>query len=184
MFKYSIHLAWSDEDECYVATIPELPGLSALGDTPEEAVIEAKIAAEGFIAVLKEDGEKVPDPQKTKRYSGQTRLRLPLSLHERLAKEAEREGVSLNSYMVYLLSSNLNINAVRKQLVNLGKGWVQGSGAAPQRFLKTTSRPHMQTSGVSASAVYDLLRSSRIIEFSKKYSSTEMKKEVSYERRN
>jgi len=56
MFKYSVNTYWSDEDEGYVAFIPELPGLSAFGDTPEEAVAEAKIAADGFIKVLQEDG--------------------------------------------------------------------------------------------------------------------------------
>ena len=53
---------WSDEDESYVATIPEFPGLSAFGDTPEEAAEEAKIAAEGFIQVFKEDGRTLNMP--------------------------------------------------------------------------------------------------------------------------
>ena len=44
MFKYSINLTWSDEDNCYVATVSEFPGLSAFGDTPEEAAEEASPA--------------------------------------------------------------------------------------------------------------------------------------------
>jgi predicted RNase H-like HicB family nuclease len=62
IFKYSVQLSWSDEDECYIATIKEFPGLSAFGDTPEEAAHEARIAAEGMIEDLKEDGEDVPEP--------------------------------------------------------------------------------------------------------------------------
>lgn len=62
MFKYSIQLFWSEEDDSYVATIEEFPGLSAFGDTPEEAAREARIAAEGFIKVLQEDGELIPEP--------------------------------------------------------------------------------------------------------------------------
>ncbi|MEW6663800.1 MAG: type II toxin-antitoxin system HicB family antitoxin [Thermodesulfobacteriota bacterium] len=62
MFKYSLQLFWSEEDDSYVATIEEFPGLSAFGDTPEEAAREARIAAEGFIKVLEEDGELIPKP--------------------------------------------------------------------------------------------------------------------------
>jgi antitoxin HicB len=62
MFKYSIHLDWSNEDDCYLATIKEFPGLSAFGDTPEQAAHEAQIAAEAMIEVMKEDGEEIPAP--------------------------------------------------------------------------------------------------------------------------
>ncbi len=67
MFKYSMNLIWSNEDDCYVALVPEFPGLSAFGDTPEEAVSEAKSAAKGFIAVLKEDHGVIPEPRVLKR---------------------------------------------------------------------------------------------------------------------
>ncbi len=48
MYKYSINVVWSDEDECYIATIPEFKGLSAFGDTQEEAIQEAFVALEGL----------------------------------------------------------------------------------------------------------------------------------------
>jgi predicted RNase H-like HicB family nuclease len=67
MFKYSIHLDWSSEDDCYLATINEFPGLSAFGDTPEQAAHEAQIAAEAMIEILKEDGEEIPAPALTRR---------------------------------------------------------------------------------------------------------------------
>ncbi|MFW5488407.1 MAG: toxin-antitoxin system HicB family antitoxin [Desulfovibrio sp.] len=41
-----------------------------------------------------------------KSFSGQLRLRMPSSLHRELSEKAEQEGVSLNSYLVYLLSKN------------------------------------------------------------------------------
>ncbi len=104
MFKYSISLSWSDEDEGYIAVIPELPGLSAFGETPEEAAKEVINASEGYIEVLKEDGCELPEPERIKTFSGQTRLRLPKSLHASLSAEAEKEGVSLNTYIVSLLS--------------------------------------------------------------------------------
>ena len=107
MLNYSITLMWSDEDDCYIATIPELPGLSSHGETTEEALEQAKLAAEGYIEILAEDGDPIPEPLKVKNYSGNLRVRLPKSLHERLAKEAGREDISLNSLVIHLLSGNL-----------------------------------------------------------------------------
>lgn len=51
-----------------------------------------------FIDSALKKGEKLPEPQR--RYSGNLRLPLPISLHGRLAREAEREGVSLNQWIV------------------------------------------------------------------------------------
>lgn len=116
MFKYSINMAWSDEDEGYIATIPEFPGLSAFGDTPEQAAKEARIAAKGFIEVFREDGCKLPEPEKTMRYSGQIRLRFPKTLHAKLSEEAKREDVSLNTYLVHLLSENHIIHNIECKL--------------------------------------------------------------------
>lgn len=76
MFKYSITLDWSTEDDCYLATIKEFPGLSAFGDTPEEAAHEAQVAAEGMIEVMKEDGQEIPEPTITRRQHEATGARI------------------------------------------------------------------------------------------------------------
>jgi predicted RNase H-like HicB family nuclease len=115
VFKYSIDLIWSDEDEGYIATIPEFPGLSAFGSTAEEALKEAKIAAKGFIKVFKEDGCKLPEHERLKSFSGQLRVRIPKSLHAALSSEAEREGISLNTYIVCLLSEKNSVWQIKKE---------------------------------------------------------------------
>lgn len=56
-----------------------------------------------LIADAKKRGQSFPAPRK--RFSGNRRLRLPESLHARLAREAEREGVSLNQWLVTRLAS-------------------------------------------------------------------------------
>ncbi len=119
MDKYSINIMWSEEDEGYIATIPEFPGLSAFGENPEEAIEEAKLALEGFIEVYHEDGCKVPKPQTMETFSGQTRLRLPKNLHAKLSRQAKREDVSLNTYLVQLLTEGHVKNQIGQQLTGL-----------------------------------------------------------------
>ena len=125
MFKYSVYSAWSDEDGGYIATISEFPGLSGFGETIEEAVEEAKIAAEGFIEVYEEDGEDLPEPIKVSAFSGQTRLRIPKSLHASLSQEAQTEGVSLNTYIVQLLSERNSFKKVERKLEDMGRSLVE-----------------------------------------------------------
>ena len=63
---------------------------------------------EGWIEAKLEAGFQVPVPIDIEKYSGKFVLRLPKSLHAKLAKEAEQEGASLNQYTLYKLShSNL-----------------------------------------------------------------------------
>lgn len=112
MLQYSININWSNEDGGYIATIPEFKNLSAFGVTYEEALKEAEVVVEGYIEELNEKNLPIPYPNVLSTYSGQTRLRMPLDLHQRLAEEAQRQEVSLNSYMVYLLSMNYAIDKV------------------------------------------------------------------------
>jgi len=104
MDKYSISVQWSNADNGYIATIPELPGLSAFGKTIEKALEELIVAKEAYIEVFEEDGCRLPEPDVLNNYSGQTRLRLPKTLHAELSRAAKNEGVSFNTYLIHLLS--------------------------------------------------------------------------------
>ena len=106
-FQYAVNLVWSSEDEGYVATVPELPGLSAFGETVEEAAREAACAAEAFVEVLAESGSPIPSPLELPLFSGQFRVRVPVSMHETLVARARHEGVSLNTLIVSLLAEGL-----------------------------------------------------------------------------
>jgi predicted RNase H-like HicB family nuclease len=57
---YQITIAWSEEDEGYVASIPALRHCIAFGTTPEKAVKEVKLAATEVIKVMKADGRPLP----------------------------------------------------------------------------------------------------------------------------
>jgi predicted RNase H-like HicB family nuclease len=60
--RYLVELFWSDEDEGYVAVVPDLPGCSAVGTTPEEAAREIADAIEAWIAACRAAGDPVPEP--------------------------------------------------------------------------------------------------------------------------
>jgi len=104
-FPYRIVVEWSEADRAYVARVPALPGCAAHGRSAEAAAREARRAAQAMLAVLREDGDTPPPADATADYSGQLRLQLPRSLHERLAGLADAEGVSLNQLLVVLLAS-------------------------------------------------------------------------------
>ena len=93
-----------DESGDYFATVQEFDGCMSHGDTYDEAFENIQEAMKGWIETKLEGGFSVPVPINESQYSGKFVLRLPKSLHARLAMEAEREGVSLNQYALYRLS--------------------------------------------------------------------------------
>ena len=104
MNKQAVSIKWSDEDNGFIATIPGIQGLSAFGETREKALSELNIASGVYFESLKKAGRQLPDEEKIIPYSGQIRLRMPKSLHADLSDWAKDEGVSLNTYIVTLLS--------------------------------------------------------------------------------
>jgi predicted RNase H-like HicB family nuclease len=63
MDKYEIIIFWSDEDNAFIAEIPELPGCMAHGDSHEAALANIRSAMELWIESAKEFGDKVPEPK-------------------------------------------------------------------------------------------------------------------------
>jgi predicted RNase H-like HicB family nuclease len=63
MKDYHINVFWSDEDDCYVADVPDLETCSAFGDTPEEALAEVQIAKRAWLEVAREHGKPIPEPR-------------------------------------------------------------------------------------------------------------------------
>lgn len=61
--KYTLQIFWSEEDEAFVAVCRELHGLSAFGETREEALREAQIALDLIIETYRENGISLPEPE-------------------------------------------------------------------------------------------------------------------------
>jgi predicted RNase H-like HicB family nuclease len=107
MNRYSFNVFWHEPDNAYFAICPEFPGLSASGDTPEEALAEAKIGLQLMIDLYNEEGWALPEVKTQSTYSGKFPLRMPKGLHAQLAARAEAEEVSLNTLIVNLLSEDI-----------------------------------------------------------------------------
>ncbi|MCK8519293.1 type II toxin-antitoxin system HicB family antitoxin [Methanoculleus sp. 7T] len=59
---YSIWIVPNDEDEVFIAVVPELVGCSAFGETEEEALSEVKVTVGLWIDTAREEGREVPEP--------------------------------------------------------------------------------------------------------------------------
>jgi predicted RNase H-like HicB family nuclease len=63
MSDYHINLFYSDEDDGYIADIPDLDACSAFGSSPEEALAEVETAKEAWLSAAREAGRPVPEPR-------------------------------------------------------------------------------------------------------------------------
>ena len=62
MAEYSIFMQYDPQDNIFVASIPELPGCMAHGETKEDALKEIEIAKELWIETALEDDLPIPEP--------------------------------------------------------------------------------------------------------------------------
>lgn len=63
MNKYEVIIYWSDEDEAFVAEVPELPGCAAHGPTQEAALTSAQEAIRLWLDTATEFGDPIPEPK-------------------------------------------------------------------------------------------------------------------------
>lgn len=96
-----------DDDGTYRAEILEFPGCLAEGDTAAEALAALEAAAESWLDAAIEMESQIPDPMEECDYSGKTVLRMPKSLHRKAALAADRDGVSLNQFIVTSLAEQV-----------------------------------------------------------------------------
>lgn len=111
---YTIEIT-PDEGSFFVK-VKELEGCMSVGDTKAEALEMIDDAMLGWLTVALEDRLEIPLPEsmQKERYSGKFPLRLPLSLHKKLAENAIKERTSLNQYLVMLLSEANTISHIKK----------------------------------------------------------------------
>ena len=104
---YKIEIIPDVEEGGFGASYPELPGCITCSDTFEGILKNAEDAKREWIQAALESGLTIPEPsdRDIDKYSGQFKLRIPKSLHKSLSEHARAEGISMNQYCLYLLSS-------------------------------------------------------------------------------
>lgn len=95
-----------EEGGGWFAEIRELPGCMSDGETPQEALDNMADAKRLWIATALKRGSRVPLPEKDEDndYSGRLTLRMPRSLHRKLAEMARKEGISLNQFLLAVIA--------------------------------------------------------------------------------
>jgi predicted RNase H-like HicB family nuclease len=100
----------------YFAEIEELPGCMSQGETQKEALENIEDAKRMWLESMLKKNQVVPEPEITKEYSGKFLLRVPVSLHRRIARLAKKEGVSLNQMALTLLSERVIFKEIKIQI--------------------------------------------------------------------
>jgi predicted RNase H-like HicB family nuclease len=62
-YRYEIIIYWSDDDQSYIAEVPELAGCAADGATYQEAVENVEVVIDEWIETARELGRIVPKPR-------------------------------------------------------------------------------------------------------------------------
>ena len=148
----------------YVVDFPDLPGAMTGAERLEDLPAMIKEVSELWLEGEYEDDHTIPSPtiwDYENEYSGRFNVRLPSSLHETLVSGAQREGVSLNQYVVALLARGDAQARIEQRLNDLEKALLGGGAGnskvseekatyipAPRRKAvprKTTKRGRSQT---------------------------------------
>jgi predicted RNase H-like HicB family nuclease len=64
MFRYQINLYWSEEDQSYLAEVPELPGCMADGQSYQLALDNVQVIMQEWIETAQELGREIPVPHR------------------------------------------------------------------------------------------------------------------------
>jgi predicted HicB family RNase H-like nuclease len=103
---YTYRVSWSEEDAEFVGTCVEFPSLSWLDKRQEGALRGIRKVVLDCLRDMKKNGEAIPEPLSTKKFSGELRVRLPPELHRALAIQAEENRTSLNRVIVEKLRAH------------------------------------------------------------------------------
>lgn len=97
--KYLKIVEWSEEDQCYIGSVPGWIGKCCHGMDEVKVYKELCQVVDEWIEIYKKDGRPLPPPT-NKNYSGKFVLRAGAELHQALALYALKNGESLNSFVV------------------------------------------------------------------------------------
>ena len=166
---YTIVLRRDEEDDT-IARVDELPGCTAHGSTPQEALEVLQEVMTAWIEDAIEAGHPIPEPSVEDALpSGKWVQRVPPSLHAKATEEARREGVSLNQFVSSILAEAIGKRSVKADVgVEEKKSAASGlhaiSGRVHSNWLSDTNEPIVSIAVISST---DFALSDRVRALSK-----------------
>ena len=110
-YRFTVRPLSKEEGGGYLAEYPDIPGCMSDGETIEEAIANGREALRDCLEVFRESGRKIPRPSIE---AAQWRQRVPRTLYSKLTKQAENEGVSINSFVTAIIAEAIGSKQARK----------------------------------------------------------------------
>ena len=111
-YQFTVRPLSKEEGGGYLVEYPDIPGCMSDGETIQEAVANGREALRDCIDVFSESGRKIPKPSIE---AAQWRQRVPRTLYAKLTKQAENEGVSINSFVTAIIAEAIGVKRARKR---------------------------------------------------------------------
>lgn len=111
--RYLKIVEWSEEDQCYIGSVPGWIGACCHGENEEKVYKELCRIVQEWIDIYQRDGMPLPPSSVGKKYSGKFQLRTGSDLHHALAIKALQSGESLNSFCVKVLKKSIRSGPVK-----------------------------------------------------------------------
>lgn len=109
-FQFTVRPLTKEEGGGYLVEYPDIPGCMSDGETVAEAIRNGREALRDCLDVFQESGRKTP---KSNIEPAQWRQRLPRTLYSKLTKQAENEGVSINSLVTAIIAEAVGARLAR-----------------------------------------------------------------------
>ena len=114
VFPFIVKPLSKDDGGGYLIEYPDLPGCISDGNSIEEAIKNGQDAISCWLEDAKANNEPIPVPGNFENFSGKFVQRVPKSVHQQLSTGAKRENISLNSYVLHLISMGLGKETTKK----------------------------------------------------------------------
>ena len=111
-YQFTVRPLSADEGGGYLVEYPDIPGCMSDGETIQEAIANGREALRDCLEVFQESGRKLPKPGIE---AAQWRQRLPRTLYVKLTRQAQREGVSINSFVMAIIAEAVGARRAESQ---------------------------------------------------------------------
>ena len=111
-YQFTVRPLTKDEGGGYLVEYPDIPGCMSDGETIAEAIVNGREALRDCIDVFRKSGRRLPKPSVE---AAQWRQRLPRTLYSKLTKQAEIEGVSINSLVTAIIAEAIGSKQTPQQ---------------------------------------------------------------------